>query len=83
MQAPGKLATNIMHFARLLRASGLAVGPDRVLDALTAVEAAGLQHRDDFYWSLHAVFVSKHGEHVLFDQAFHIFWRDPDLLKRA
>ncbi len=83
MQAPGKLATNIMHFARLLRASGLAVGPDRVLDALTAVEAAGLQRRDDFYWSLHAVFVSKHGEHVMFDQAFHIFWRDPDLLKRA
>lgn len=79
----GKLAANIMHFARLLRASGIAAGPDRVLDALTATEAVGLQRRDDFYWALHAVFVSKRGDQALFDQAFHLFWRDPDLLKRA
>ncbi len=83
MLAEGKLAANIMHFARLLRASGMAVGPGRVLDALTAVEAAGLARRDDFYWALHCVLVSKHSETALFDQAFHLFWRDPDLLKRA
>ncbi len=83
MQPEGKLAANILHFARLLRASGMAVGPDRALDALTAIEAAGLARRDDFYWALHAVFVSKHSETALFDQAFHLFWRDPDLLKRA
>ncbi len=83
MQPQAKLATNIMHFARLLRASGMAVGPDRMLDAVTAVEAAGVQRRDDFYWALHAVFVSKHSDQPLFDQAFHLFWRDPDLLKKA
>lgn len=83
MQAEGKLADNILHFARLLRASGMAVGPDRMLDALSAVEAAGLQQREDFYWALHAVFVSKHSDQALFDQAFHLFWRDPDLLKKA
>lgn len=83
MQTDGKLATNIMHFSRLLRASGMAVGPDRTLDALAAVAAAGLQRREDFYWALHTVFVSKHSDHVLFDQAFHLFWRDPDIMKKA
>jgi len=83
MQTDGKLATNIMHFSRLLRASGMAVGPDRTLDALAAVAAAGLQRREDFYWALHTVFVSKHSDHALFDQAFHLFWRDPDIMKKA
>lgn len=83
MQTQSRLAENIVHFARLLRVSGLPVGPGRVMDALSAVQAAGLERRDDFYWALHAVFVSKRGEQILFDQAFHLFWRDPDLLKRA
>ncbi|MSP42220.1 MAG: VWA domain-containing protein [Alphaproteobacteria bacterium] len=83
MQAAGKLADNILHFGRLLRASGMPVGSDRVLDAVTALEAVGLLRRDDFYGVLRAVFVSKHTEQALFDQAFHLFWRDPDLLRRA
>jgi uncharacterized protein len=32
----GKLAENIMHFARVLRKAGLPVGPGAVLDALDA-----------------------------------------------
>ncbi len=83
MQPPGHLAANVMHFVRLLRASGLPVGPGRVIDALNAVAAVGVQRRDDFYWALHAVCVGKHSEQMLFDQAFHLFWRDPDLLKKA
>jgi len=83
MQSEGRLAANVMHFARLLRASGLPVGPGRVIDALNAAAAVGIQRRDDFYWALNAVFVSRHSEQMLFDQAFHLFWRDPDLLKRA
>ncbi len=31
--------------------------------------------RDDFYWTLHAVFVKRHEHSVLFDQAFRIFFR--------
>ena len=37
----GKLAHNIVHFARALRKAGLPVGPGRVLDAVRAVQAAG------------------------------------------
>jgi len=80
--AAGKLAENIMHFARVLRAAGLPIGPDRVIDALRALETAGLARREDFYWTLAAVFLSKREQQELFDQAFHIFWRDPRMLER-
>jgi len=71
----GRLAENIVYFARSLHAAGIPVGPGAVLDALEAVEAAGVGEREDFYWTLHAVFVKKHEHSVLFDQAFRIFFR--------
>ena len=77
-----KLLPNIMHFGRVLRAAGLPVGPGRILDAVGAVREVGVARRRDFYWSLHAVFVNRRDQHELFDQAFHIFWRDPRLLER-
>ena len=78
----GRFARNVMHFARALRAAGLPVGPGRVLEALRAVEAVGFERREDLYWTLHAVFVNRRDQRELFDQAFHIFWRDPQLLER-
>jgi uncharacterized protein len=74
-EQPGRLAENIVYFARALRAAGIPVGPGAVLDALEAVRAAGVGTRDDFYWPLHAVFVKRHEHSVLFDQAFRIFFR--------
>src|SRR5499427_9595042 len=71
----GRLAENILYFARALRAAGIPVGPGAVLDALAAVKAAGVGERQDFYWTLHAVFVKKHEHSVLFDQAFRLFFR--------
>jgi len=55
----GRLADNITHFARALRKAGLRIGPGRVIDAIRAVEAAGFSERTDFYWVLHASFVSR------------------------
>src|SRR3974390_1827099 len=71
----GRLAENILYFARALRAAGIPVGPGAVRDAREAVKAAGVGTRDDFYWTLHAVFVKRHEHSVLFDQAFRIFFR--------
>ncbi|MDR3515780.1 MAG: VWA domain-containing protein [Azospirillaceae bacterium] len=78
----GRLAVNLAHFARALRAAGLPVGPGHILRAIEAAEAVGLDHRRDFYWALHAVFVNRRDQELLFDQVFHLFWRNPDLLKR-
>jgi uncharacterized protein with von Willebrand factor type A (vWA) domain len=78
----GRLPENIMHFGRVLRAAGLPVGPGAVLDAIHAVEAVGLGSRTDFYWALHAVFVNRRDQRELFDQAFHVFWRNPRILER-
>ena len=44
----GRLAENIVYFARALHAAGIPVGPGAVLDALAAIEAAGVGERDDF-----------------------------------
>jgi uncharacterized protein len=73
--ADGRLAENIVYFARALRAAGIPVGPGAVLDALAAVRTAGVGTREDFYWTLHAVFVNRHEHTILFDQAFRIFFK--------
>jgi hypothetical protein len=78
----GKLLANIMYFARALRAAGLPIGPGKVIDAVRAVETVGIENRSDFYWTLHAVFVNRRDQRELFDQAFHVFWRNPRILER-
>ncbi|MCK6453965.1 MAG: VWA domain-containing protein [Alphaproteobacteria bacterium] len=78
----GRLVENVMHFARTLRGAGLPVGPGRVIDAVNALRAVGVTNKADFYWTLHAVFVSRRDQRELFDQAFHLFWRNPELLQK-
>ncbi|MFY0309155.1 VWA domain-containing protein [Leisingera sp. D0M16] len=77
-----KLVRNITHFARALRKAGLPIGPGRVLDAVQAVAAAGFTSREDFYWALHACFVTKPEQRVVFAQVFRLFWRDPRYLEQ-
>ena len=78
----GHLANNIMHFARVLREAGIPVGPGLVLDALDAAVAGPLRKREDFYWTLHAVFIKRREHKELFDQAFHVFWKKPKMLEQ-
>jgi uncharacterized protein with von Willebrand factor type A (vWA) domain len=47
----GRIAENILFFARLLRASGLKVGPDKVLLGTQAVIAAGIRDQRTLYWA--------------------------------
>ncbi len=78
----GRLAENVMFFVRTLRAAGLPVGPGKLLDCLRAIQAVGLDRRDDFYWALHSVLVNRRDQQDLFDQAFLVFWRNPRFLER-
>ena len=78
----GRLAENVMHFARLLRAAGLRLGPDRVIDCTRALELADCNRREDWYWTMSAVLISREEQRPIFDQAFRIFWRDPKLTEK-
>lgn len=75
-----------MHFARLLRAAGMRVGSDRVIDCVRALEIAGAHQfplrREDWYWTMSAVLLSRQEQRPIFDQAFRLFWRDPKLAER-
>jgi len=71
----GRLAQNIVHFARTLRKAGLPVGPGQVAGAIEAVAVAGLSSRTDFYWTLHSHFITAREQREIFDQTFHVFWR--------
>jgi uncharacterized protein with von Willebrand factor type A (vWA) domain len=78
----GRIADNIVYFARTLRKAGMRVGPASVKDAIEAVLAAGIGSRDDFYWTLHAVLVSRHEDHATFDEAFRLYWRSRELIEK-
>ena len=73
------LATNVLHFTRILRDAGLPLGTRSALDALACVEVAGIETRQDLKAALRCVLVSRSEHLVLFDTAFDLFWRDPDI----
>jgi len=78
----GRIADNIVYFARALRKAGLRVGPAAVTDAIQAVLVAGIGTREDFYWTLHSVLVTRHEDHAVFDEAFRLFWRSRELIEK-
>ena len=71
-----------MHFARVLRQAGMPVGTDRIQLALQALQVAGLESKRDFHDALAACCIDRIEHRELFDQAFALFWRDPDLTGR-
>jgi len=81
-QTEGKLAENILHFARTLRSAGLPIGTGQLIDALTAVKIAGIESRRDLYWTLRTVLVQRQTELGIFNQSFHLYFRNPRLLER-
>ncbi len=78
----GRLPENILYFARALRDAGMRLGPASVVDAVEAVKASGLGDRDDLYWTLHCVFVTRKEDHPVYDEAFRLFWRSRDLVDK-
>ena len=78
----GRLADNITYFARALRKAGLKIGPGAVIDAVEAVEAIGIGSREEFYTALFAVFVKRHEDKAVFDEAFRLFWRSRELIAK-
>ena len=78
----GHIAENILNFSRILRSAGLSVGPPEVLDAIRALSLVGFSSREDLYWLLFSNFVKRSDQRQIFDQAFHIFWKNPQIMER-
>jgi len=77
------LAANVLHFARLLRRSGLPVGPADMLAAQEALTLVGIGSRAQVRTALRATMVHRHEHQPVFDQAFTLFWRDPAAAKHG
>ena len=78
----GRLADNVLLFARLLRAAGLQLGTGKILDAIEAVNLVGVESQRDLHTALLSQFVTRHEQTPLFDQAFSLFWRNPRLMEK-
>lgn len=76
----GQIAAQVVGFVRLLRAAGMPAGTGRMLDAARAAAEVGLSRRQDLFWALHAVLVSRAEHRALFQEAFRLFWREPETL---
>ena len=53
-----------------------------MIDCVRALEIAGTARRDDWYWTMSSVLLSREEQRPIFDQAFRIFWRDPKLVEK-
>jgi len=78
----GRFADNIVSFARALRKAGLKIGPAAIVDAIEAVEVIGMGSREEFHATLSAVFVKRHEDKLVFDEAFRLFWHSRDLVAK-
>ncbi len=78
----GHLAENVVHFVRVLRSAGMPLGTDRVQLAQQALQVTGFEKREDFRAVLRACLLDRIEHAELFDQAFALFWKDPDLVGR-
>jgi uncharacterized protein len=69
------LLHNLLHFGRVLHASGLDVPAGRMVDVATALEHVEIGRRSDVYFTLRALLVHRPQDFALFDDAFRVFWR--------
>jgi hypothetical protein len=70
----GRLAENVVHFSRALRAAGLAVGTDRLLLALQALPLVRVESRAEVHATLAACLIDQPQHRSLFERAFALFW---------
>src|SRR5436309_15665305 len=71
----GRMADNVVGFARALRAAGIPVGSGAVIDALNALQVIEIGNRAEVYATLEAIFVTRREHRLIFEQAFDLFFR--------
>ncbi|MBU3725875.1 MAG: hypothetical protein FGM18_10255, partial [Burkholderiaceae bacterium] len=78
----GKLAENIVGFARALRRAGLPIDSARIGLAQQAASLVGLANKQDLSAGLEAVLVSREEDRQVFAELFDAFFRNPEIAKQ-
>jgi uncharacterized protein with von Willebrand factor type A (vWA) domain len=81
-RAQNQLAQHMRLFVGALRRAGLKIGPSALIDALQVTRLVGLARRDDFKEALASVLLRRHEDRGLFEQAFALYWRNPQYFQR-
>ena len=68
------LVSHLVRFCQALRESGLVVGPSETADAARSLGLIDILDRDQVYWALKTVLVSRVSETAAFDDCFARFW---------
>lgn len=69
------LVPNLLLFGRVLRAAGVHLHRERMVDAIQAIEWIGVRSRADVRATLCALLVHRHEDLPLFNEAFDLFFR--------
>ena len=71
---PSDLTSHVVRFCRALRDEGLLVGPTETAAALRALTLVDLMDRQQVYWGLRSLLVSRLHEVPAYDSCFRAFW---------
>ena len=82
MPAETDIVEHLVRFVRTLRAAGLQAGPRQLLDALAVGQAVGFRSRTDLGNALATTLVRSPEDRPVFNQAFNLYFRSPELLRR-
>ncbi|MFO7747929.1 MAG: hypothetical protein R6V42_08985, partial [Orrella sp.] len=78
----GKLADNVVGFARTLRRAGLPVDSARMSLAQQSLGWIDIGQREDVRAALESVFVSRVQDRQVFHELFDAYFRNPDIAKQ-
>ena len=68
------LTSHVVRFCRAVRDHGLLVGPTETATALSALTLVDLMDREQVYWGLRSLLVSRPHEVPSFNECFRAFW---------
>ena len=77
-----KLEKNIIFFARLLRASGISLSSDSILEAIESIRLVGVENKKSFFYALQTCLIKRPEDMKIFAQAFSLFWQNPKFRDR-
>ena len=75
--AGGALLENLLLFGRLCKGLGMALTPDRMVEAAHGLALIDLGYKADFHDALLAMMVTRQSDLWRFEMAFRAFWQPP------